>query len=169
MPVTMSPSAGTRRYAVTGKWIATHGNLEVHTGLEWTSKSADVTVVYEGSYGHGSNTTLFQFDHLTPVLLAEANNLGGDRLMFRVPALSEPLRCAPFSRRMPRRAPTLAGRCRRNRACRLASTTQRHQRHVLGVGRPAAPVGRNVLFAHGLHGPGREWRSWPEPPWRALR
>ena len=85
-------------YAVTGKWIATHGDLEVHTGLEWASKSADVTVVYEGSYGHGYNDTLFQFDHLTPVLLAEANNLGGDGLMFRVPALLGALAlCAIFA------------------------------------------------------------------------
>ncbi len=74
-------------YAVTGKWIATHGNLEVPTGLEWTSKSDNVTVVYGGSYGAGDNDTEFQFDHLTPVLLAEADNLGGDRLMFRAPAL----------------------------------------------------------------------------------
>ena len=81
-----------------GKWIATHGNLEVPTGLEWTSKSANVTVVYEGSYGAGANDTEFQFDHLTPVSLAEADNLGGDRLMFRVPALIGALAlCAVFA------------------------------------------------------------------------
>ncbi len=80
-------------YAVTGKWIATHGNLEVPTGLEWTSKSDNVTVVYGGSYGRGVPTRHCpelpsSSDHLTPVrLLAEADNLGGDRLMFRVPAL----------------------------------------------------------------------------------
>jgi hypothetical protein len=85
-------------YAVTGKWIATQGNLEVPTGLEWTSKSENVTVVYGGSYGAGDDDTEFQFDHLTPVLLAEANNLGGDRLMFRVPAVISALAlCAIFA------------------------------------------------------------------------
>jgi hypothetical protein len=74
-------------YAVTGKWIATHGNLQVHTGLEWSSKSSDVTAVYGGSYAQGPDITEFQFDHLTPVLLALGDNIGGDSLMFRVPAL----------------------------------------------------------------------------------
>ena len=85
-------------YSVTAKWLATHGNLEVHQGLEWTSKSPDVTVVYAGSYGEGANTTEFQFDHLTPVLLAIANNIGGDRLMFKVPAVLGALAlCAIFA------------------------------------------------------------------------
>jgi hypothetical protein len=85
-------------YAVAGKWIALHGNLEVPTGLEWTTKSDHVSVVYEGSYQAGNNHTEFQFDHLTPVLLAEANNLGGDGLMFRVPAVIGALAlCAIFA------------------------------------------------------------------------
>lgn len=85
-------------YAVTGKWIATHGNLDVHTGLEWTSKSPGVSVVYEGSYARGRDVTQFQFDHLTPVLFAEADNIGGDGLMFRVPAILGALAlCAIFA------------------------------------------------------------------------
>lgn len=85
-------------YAVTGKWIATHGNLEVPTALEWTSKTDNVTVVAGGSYQEGDNRVEFQFDHLTPVLLAEAENLGGDRLMFKVPALIGALAlCAIFA------------------------------------------------------------------------
>ena len=49
-------------YAVTGKWIATHGDLEVHTGTDWTSKSANVNPVYTGSYARGPNVTQYQFD-----------------------------------------------------------------------------------------------------------
>jgi hypothetical protein len=74
-------------YAVTGKWIATHGNLEVRTGTEWSSKGPGTTVATLGTYAEGNNELQFQFDHLTSVLLAEADNLGGDGLMFKVPAL----------------------------------------------------------------------------------
>lgn len=74
-------------YATTGKWIATRGNLEMHTGTEWTDKSAGVTTIFGGSYPEGPNESQFQFDHLTATLLAEGDGLGGDRLMFRVPAI----------------------------------------------------------------------------------
>jgi len=74
-------------YAVTGKWIATRGNLEIHTDTEWTSKTSAVTTLAGGTYTTGPNTSQFQFDHLTATLLAEGDNLGGDRLMFRVPAI----------------------------------------------------------------------------------
>jgi len=74
-------------YAVTGKWIAVHGNLEVRTGTEWSTKSPGLTVVSLGTYAKGNDQLQFQFDHLTPVLFAEADNLGGDGLMFRVTAL----------------------------------------------------------------------------------
>jgi hypothetical protein len=85
-------------YAVTGKWIATHGDLEVHTGTDWTSKSANVNPVYTGSYVRGPNVTQYQFDHLTPVLFAVADNIGGDRLLFRVPAILSALAlCAIFA------------------------------------------------------------------------
>jgi hypothetical protein len=85
-------------YAVTGKWIATHGDLEVPTGTDWTSKSPDVNPVYVGSYARGPDVTQFQFDHLTPVLFAVADNIGGDRLLFRVPAILSALAlCAIFA------------------------------------------------------------------------
>jgi hypothetical protein len=74
-------------YAVTGKWIATRGNLVMTTGDEWYSKTSGVDVVFEGSYAQGTDHSQFQFDHLTPVLLAEGENLGGDSLMFRTPAV----------------------------------------------------------------------------------
>jgi hypothetical protein len=85
-------------YAVTGKWIATHGNLEVPGGLDWTTKSDNVTALHGGVYPSGDDHAEFQFDHLTPVLLAVANNVGGDRLMFRLPALVGALAlCAIFA------------------------------------------------------------------------
>jgi hypothetical protein len=73
-------------YANTGKWIATHGSLEVPTGSQWASKGPGLTVDSYGTYPQGNHVE-FGFDHLTPVMLAEADNLGGDGLMFRLPAL----------------------------------------------------------------------------------
>jgi hypothetical protein len=72
-------------YAVTGKWIATHGNLEVPTASQWDSKDPNLTTAANGTYQQGDHTE-FAFDHLTPVLLAEADNLGGDSLLFGTPA-----------------------------------------------------------------------------------
>jgi len=74
-------------YAVTGKWIATHGNLEVPTDPQWATKAGGVSVVLPGTYLEDGNRLEFQFNHLMPVLLAEAENLGGDGLLFRVPAV----------------------------------------------------------------------------------
>jgi Dolichyl-phosphate-mannose-protein mannosyltransferase len=74
-------------YAVTSHWIATHGNLEVPTHPEWTAPAGAVSVLLNGTYVEGGNRLEFQFNHLMPVLLAEADNLGSDRLLFRVPAL----------------------------------------------------------------------------------
>jgi hypothetical protein len=74
-------------YADAGKWIAVHGNLEVRTGPDWASKGPKLSVLSAGMYVEGGDRLEFQFDHLTPVLLAEGDNIGGDRLMFRVPAV----------------------------------------------------------------------------------
>jgi hypothetical protein len=75
-------------YTVAGKWIATRGDLDVETGAEWAAKGGtSLSVDTLGAYSEGVNRVEFQFNHLLPVLLAEANDLGGDRLMFRVPAL----------------------------------------------------------------------------------
>ena len=72
-------------YAVTGRWIAEHGNLEVPMDSGWTN--GDVSQVLPGTYIESTNRLEFQFNHLTPVLLAEADNIGGDRLLFRMPAV----------------------------------------------------------------------------------
>jgi hypothetical protein len=85
-------------YTVTGKWIAKHGNLEVKTGTDWSSKTPDAVVQSPGTYVVGSDELQFQFAHLAPVLFAEADNLGGDRLLFRVPALLSALAlCAIYA------------------------------------------------------------------------
>ena len=70
-------------YTVAGKWIAVHGGLQVPTVAEWLSKDPTVRVNSPGIYIEGDHVE-FQFNHLTPVLFAEADNLGGDGLMFRV-------------------------------------------------------------------------------------
>lgn len=74
-------------YAVTGKWIATHGDLEVPTDPAWAAGAGGLSVVLPGTYFEGTQRLEFQFNHLLPVLLAEAENLGGDGLLFRVPAV----------------------------------------------------------------------------------
>ncbi len=84
-------------YADTGKWIAVHGNLEVPTNSQWAGKGPGLTTGSYGTYLQGDHVE-FQFDHLTPVLLAEADNLGGDGLMFRTPALLSALAlCAIYA------------------------------------------------------------------------
>jgi hypothetical protein len=74
-------------YAVTGKWIATHGDLDVAIDPTLAAKMGGASVVLPGTYVEGGKQLEFQFNHLLPVLLAQADNLGGDALMFRVPAV----------------------------------------------------------------------------------
>src|ERR1019366_5682499 len=64
--------------AVAGKWIATHGDLEVPADPQWATKPGALSVVLPGTYLQDGNRLEFQFDHLVPALLAEADNLGGD-------------------------------------------------------------------------------------------
>lgn len=85
-------------YAVTGKWIATHGNLEVPAHPQWEATAGGVSVELPGTYSEDSRHLEFQFNHLMPVLLAEADDLGGDPLLFRVPAVLGALAlCAVFA------------------------------------------------------------------------
>jgi hypothetical protein len=73
-------------YTVTAKWIAMHGTLDVYPSSGWSGSDAALRFASPGLYSEGSHLE-FQFNHLTPVLMAEADNLGGDALMFRVPIL----------------------------------------------------------------------------------
>jgi hypothetical protein len=74
-------------YMVTGRWMATHHNLEFHarvgafvqtTGLKYSSPAV---------YDRGGGVLYFQFSHLLPALLGQARWIGGDRLMFFTPPI----------------------------------------------------------------------------------
>ena len=73
-------------YAVTGRWIATHGSLIVPGGAGWTGKGS-FDVASAGMYLEPGGHLQFQFAHMFPALLAESFNIGGDGLMFRLPAV----------------------------------------------------------------------------------
>jgi hypothetical protein len=72
-------------YVVAGKWIAEHGGLSVAALQPWAGST--VNAGSAGLYPQGGGHIEFQFAHLLPALLAEAENIGGDGLMFRVPVL----------------------------------------------------------------------------------
>lgn len=73
-------------YASAGKWIAEHGTLVVNAGKPWAG-ILPVDYGSAGMYTEPAGTVEFQFNHLSPVLYAEANDLFGDRVLFLVPAL----------------------------------------------------------------------------------
>lgn len=74
-------------YVNAGRWIASNGDLRVPPAPQAVTEVDGVTQhsfgVYVGDGGHLE----FQFAHLLPVLLAEAHRIGGDRLMFALPAV----------------------------------------------------------------------------------
>ncbi len=74
-------------YLVAGRWLASHGSLIVPAGHPWSGTTANITTVSAGMYQMPNGTLQFQFAHLLAALLAEAHGVGGDALMFRVPAL----------------------------------------------------------------------------------
>ncbi len=69
-------------YINAGRWIATHGNLRVVAAVGPFAHQSSLTFSSYGMYSTRSGTLSFQFAHLLPALLAEAHNIGGDRLMF---------------------------------------------------------------------------------------
>lgn len=78
-------------YATAAKWISANGNLEVQAGPMWTAKTSlgrgEFDWSSSGMYPEGNGVLEFQFNHLAPVLFAEAESIGGDRLLFAMPAL----------------------------------------------------------------------------------
>ncbi len=74
-------------YVTAGRWLASHPSLLVPANAPWAPKGVPVSIASNGMYGGPHGTLEFQFAHLLPVLLAEAHQLGGDSLMFRVPAV----------------------------------------------------------------------------------
>ncbi len=74
-------------YLVAGRWIAGHGTLVVDAGTGPFGTTDDVLLESSGTYDEGGGRLDLQFNHLVPVLLAEAHWLGGDRLMVILPVL----------------------------------------------------------------------------------
>jgi hypothetical protein len=74
-------------YVTAGRWLASHPGLLVPAGAPWAHKGVAVYTASNGMYGGPHGTLEFQFAHLLPVLLAEAHQIGGDALLFRVPAV----------------------------------------------------------------------------------
>jgi len=74
-------------YVNAGRWIALHGNLRVHAAVGPFLTQPGLVFGSFGMYPSGGYLS-FQFAHLLPALLAEAHDVGGDRLMFAAgPAL----------------------------------------------------------------------------------
>jgi hypothetical protein len=73
-------------YAVAGRWLASHNSLIVPAGAPWSGKGTFLWAS-PGMYPQHDGTLQFQFAHLLPALLGVGHWLGGDGLMFRVPAL----------------------------------------------------------------------------------
>ena len=68
-------------YLNTGKWIATRGTLSVHPVADAFSAGNDLTYTSNGIALVGRHLE-FSLSHMLPALLAEAQGIGGDRLMF---------------------------------------------------------------------------------------
>lgn len=85
-------------YAAAGKWISSNGTLEVQAGKTWTAKGGEFNWASIGMYPEDDGQLEFQFNHLAPVLFAEGESVGGDRLLFAMPALLGALGlCAVFA------------------------------------------------------------------------
>jgi hypothetical protein len=74
-------------YAQTGEWLVHHNSLVVNGGTTWQDLGSDLTWNSSGMYGVGHGQLQFQFAHFLPALLAETHAIGGDGLMFRLPAV----------------------------------------------------------------------------------
>jgi hypothetical protein len=74
-------------YTVAGRWLASNSSLVVPAGAPWIGKGTFLNWASVGMYPMPNGTLQFQFAHLLPVLMAEGHRIGGDALMFRVPAL----------------------------------------------------------------------------------
>jgi hypothetical protein len=73
-------------YLNAGKWVSTHGNLEVERFPGPFSTTTGLAASSAGMSRRGDDLD-FTLEHLLPVLLAEGQGLGGDRLMFEMVAL----------------------------------------------------------------------------------
>jgi hypothetical protein len=74
-------------YVAAGKWIAKHGTLEVHPFVGPFGRTGPFIASSTGMRARGGHLD-FDLSHMLSALLAEAQNIGGDRWMFlTVPVL----------------------------------------------------------------------------------
>ncbi|GIU90698.1 MAG: hypothetical protein KatS3mg010_1797 [Acidimicrobiia bacterium] len=74
-------------YANAGRWLASNGDLRVTPAPRAVTEIEGLTQHSFGVYLADDGNLELQFAHLLPVLLAEAHRVGGDSLMFAVPAI----------------------------------------------------------------------------------
>jgi hypothetical protein len=68
-------------YLNAGKWIASHGTLNVPAFVGPFARTAGLVATSSGMKQQGTHLE-FQISHMLPAFLAEAQNIGGNRLMF---------------------------------------------------------------------------------------
>ena len=74
-------------YVITGKWLAAHGNLVYDNGLPddvASSLTNPDSWSSQGIYAQEPGSGVFQFQHLTGVVLAASHWVGGDWLLYRI-------------------------------------------------------------------------------------
>jgi hypothetical protein len=74
-------------YIVTGRWMATHHNLEFNARVGAFAQTTGLRYDSAAVFDRGGGRIYFQFSHLLPTLLAQARWIGGDRLMFFAPPM----------------------------------------------------------------------------------
>ena len=68
-------------YLNAGKWIAGHGTLNVQPFVGPFARTAGLVATSSGMKQQGTHLE-FEISHMLPAFLAEAQNIGGNRLMF---------------------------------------------------------------------------------------
>jgi len=74
-------------YATTARWLARDGSLQVDGAAGGLEAEEPLTFESFAVYDVGDGRLQLQFNHLASVVMAVGHDLGGTRLMFRVPAL----------------------------------------------------------------------------------
>ena len=74
-------------YMNEGRWLARHGSLDAHPRVEPFAAEPELSYNSFSVYMMSDGTLQYQFAHLLPAVLAQTYAVGGDRLMFRAPAL----------------------------------------------------------------------------------
>jgi hypothetical protein len=69
-------------YTNTARWLALHGNLRVSAAVGPFASAPGLAFDSFAMYPNSHGVLSFQFAHLLPALLAQAQIIGGDRLMF---------------------------------------------------------------------------------------